>query len=80
MSMIEDVKRQVGTLETRMNSYEKDMKANKLILEQIERYSQFIVGFINLLKRLGKWAVGILSLAIAGGIVTYVAHLLQSHP
>lgn len=77
MGMIEDVKRQVGTLETRLNAYELDMKANKKILEQIETYSRFIVGFIGLLKKLGKWAIGILTIVIAGVIVGYITHLFH---
>jgi tetrahydromethanopterin S-methyltransferase subunit G len=77
MLMIEDVKRQVGTLETRLNAYEQDMKANKKILEQIETYSKFIVAFIALLKKLGKWAIGILGLIIAGVIVAYITHLFH---
>ncbi len=76
MSMIEEVKKQVGTLESRLNVYEKDMKANKVILEQIEAYSKFIVGFIALLKKLGKWAIGILTIVIAGVIVAYLTRLL----
>lgn len=76
MNMIEDVKRQVGTLETRLNAYEIDMKANKKILEQIETYSKFIVGFITLLKKIGKWAAGILTIVIAGVIIAYLTRLL----